>query len=55
MSGYPCLTLISVILPCFLQRFLCQQVEDGDDPSANWGADLPVPATDVEDPDDKDN
>ena len=39
----------------FLQRFLRQQAEDGDDPSANWGADLPVPTTEVEDPDDEDN
>ena len=38
-----------------MQRFLRQQVEDGDDPSANWGADLPVPATEVEDPDDEYN
>ena len=55
MSGYPCLVLISDTLSCFLQRFLRQQAEDGDDPSANWGADLPILATEAEDPDDEDN
>ena len=40
MSGYP-LALISDTLSCFLQRFLCQQAEDGDDPSANWGPTYP--------------
>ena len=39
----------------FLQRFLRQQAEDGDDPSASWGADLPIPITEGEDLDDEDN
>ena len=34
------------------QRFARQQVEDGKDPSAKWRADLPIPTTEVEDPDD---
>ena len=55
MPGYPCLAPIFDILSCFLQRFLRQQVEDGDDPYANWGADLPAPAAEDEDPDDEDN
>ena len=38
-----------------LQRFLCQQVKDGDDPSANWGADLLAPTAEDEDLDDEDN
>ena len=55
MPGYPCLTLISDILSCSLQRFLLQQVEDGDDPCANWGVDLPALTAEDEDPDDEDN
>ena len=35
------------------QRFARQKTEDGQDPSAKWGADLLV--TDTEDPDDEDN
>ena len=35
------------------QRFARQKIEDGQDPSAKWGADLLV--ADTEDPDDEDN
>ena len=38
-----------------LQKFVLQLVEDGENPSAKWGAYLPIPATEVEDPDDEDN
>ena len=38
-----------------MQRFTRQKTEDGENPSAKWGQDIPAPAvTEVDDPDDED-
>ena len=44
---------IDLTLVFVSQRFARQKTEDGQDPSAKWGADLLV--ADTEDPDDEDN